>query len=124
MMEWKKTLKEVVVDYGFDGWHAADAQGPAMPVNHGYSEYLDDDFFFQFSEHIGEKRISEDGDRRCAEGAMICLGDGISEHDWRTIEGMRDLTYSFEISQAEGYAWLSDNSVFDVMRLDHERHGA
>ena len=281
-------LQEVVSDYGFDGWHAADAQCPAMPINYGPSEYLADDIFFQFAEHLGKERLDakylqrfdvpienlekkherlsyvwhnfkhewmdfissrweslhakatatlhgmgkeimlnscvtqsvfesmfyygldtrrlaaigidyfivetvatsfaliyadkgelfnfaasmaelkaalpnvklimltpvkdvvesfnsirhaphrlerdfyfianqtiagKAGDKRCADGFMICLGDGIPENEWKILAAIRDLAYSFEIAETEGFVWLSDNAVFDAMRSDHERHG-
>lgn len=277
-------LKETVFDYAFAGWHAADAQCPAMPINYG--SYIDDDIFSQFAEHIGKERVDarylqrfdtpnmeinrermpyvwhnfkyewmdfissrweslhkkatamlhgmgkeimlnscftksvfesmfyfgldprrlaeigidyflvesvatsmallsgdkgelfnyascmaelktvlpnvklimlsgmkdvvesynairhapnrlerdfyfianqtiagNSGDKRCADGFMICLGDGISENEWKVLAKIRDLTYSFEIAETDGFVWLSDNAVFDAMRTDHERHG-
>jgi len=281
-------LKQVVSDYGFDGWHAADGQGPAMPINYGPSPYISDDIFFQFLEHIGKEKVETvflqkfdspvenvemkyerrsyvwrefkyewmdfissrwesflskaaamlhemnreimlnscftksvfesmfyfgfdtrrlvnigmdyflvesvatsmallEGDkgevfnyaacmaelkaalpniklimlagvkdavesyntirhapcrlerdfyfianqtisdknttRRCADGFMICLGDGMSETEWKTLGKIQNLTYSFDIAETEGFVWLSDSAVFDAMRQDHDRHG-
>ena len=49
-------LQKVVVDYGFNGWHGADSQGPGCSLCSGDAS---DEFIFQFAEYFGKDRIDK-----------------------------------------------------------------
>ena len=47
-------LVDVLRDYGFDGWHGADGQGPGWNLTHSDSS---DGFVFQFAEYLGKDKL-------------------------------------------------------------------
>ncbi len=47
-------LVKVVKDYGFDGWHGADGEGPGWNLTHSDSS---DGFVFRFAEYLGKDRL-------------------------------------------------------------------
>ncbi len=47
-------MREVALDYGFDGWHGPDCQGPLGPLSIGDAS---DEMFFQFAEHVGKDKF-------------------------------------------------------------------
>ena len=47
-------LVDVLRDYGFDGWHGADGQGPGWNLTHSDSS---DSFVFQFAEYLGKDKL-------------------------------------------------------------------
>ena len=47
-------LVKVVQDYGFDGWHGADGEGPGWNLTHSDSS---DGFVFRFAEYLGKDKM-------------------------------------------------------------------
>ncbi|OQA82264.1 MAG: hypothetical protein BWY31_03304 [Lentisphaerae bacterium ADurb.Bin242] len=80
---------------------------------------LERDFYMLSNQTI----LCRNGLRRCADGYMICLGDGITPQEWSFLNNLRKETYSFGPVRSGELVWLLDPAVFDPMREDHRKHG-
>jgi len=60
---------------------------------------------------------------RCADGYIVCLGDGITPQEWIFLNTLRKEAFSFEPAENGELVWLLEPKVFDPMRADHQKHG-
>ncbi len=61
--------------------------------------------------------------RRAADGCLVCLGDGISPEEWRSLTRVVDQCFAFDIAEAGDAGWLVAPELFDAMQEDYDRHG-
>ncbi len=61
--------------------------------------------------------------RRCADGFMMCLGDGLSRDEWRWLKRQWDLGFAFEAESAGDFTWIWDDTMVDALRSDYPRFG-
>ena len=65
----------------------------------------------------------DDGLRRCADGILYCLGDGITKDEWRQLNALTETAFSFKPTISGELEWLVESTSFDRLRKDHEKHG-
>ena len=57
--------------------------------------------------------------RRCSDGVMFCLGDGITSEQWKTLEKWREQSCGFPAKAADGWTLYLDKSLYDSMISDY-----
>ena len=67
--------------------------------------------------------ITEEGEKRCADGMLVCLGDSLKKQEWRSLVEYVRQAADFPIAKSEGYAWLYSDAVQDAMPDSFMKHG-
>ncbi len=67
--------------------------------------------------------LSNNQGRRCADGHMVCLGDGLTTADWQYLDRLHKMCFDFDLAAAGDFAWLSVPAIYDALRDDHEANG-
>lgn len=57
--------------------------------------------------------------KRCSDGVMFCLGDGITTPEWRFLNTLIKQSYSFAATEADGWTLYLDKSLYDSMISDY-----
>jgi len=60
---------------------------------------------------------------RAADGHLICLGDGITAQEWKYLEEIREMSFSFDISRAGDMVWMVAPEIFDPLIKEYEKYG-
>lgn len=60
---------------------------------------------------------------RAADGHLICLGDGITTQEWKYLEDIRKMSFSFDISRAGDMVWMVAPEIFDPLVKEYEQFG-
>ena len=61
--------------------------------------------------------------RKCADGVMICLGDALEKHHWKTINTLLNRTGNIRVESSGELVWLADAASFDLLVDDHWKNG-
>ena len=72
---------------------------------------------------MNQTMMTENGEKRCTDGVMYCLGDGIPAAEWDLVNTMYKQATDFTPVSTEGYCRLYDHDLFDRLFKDHDRHG-
>ncbi|MEI6423257.1 MAG: hypothetical protein WCP55_13630 [Lentisphaerota bacterium] len=56
--------------------------------------------------------------KRCADGFMVCLGDGISSTEWAYLQKQWNIGYSFDPVRTGNLTWIFDDATVDRLRED------
>ena len=64
-----------------------------------------------------------DGLRRCADGILYCLGDGITKDEWKQLNTLTETACSFNPTVSGELEWLVESSSFDELRNDYDLYG-
>ncbi len=67
--------------------------------------------------------ITPAGEKRCANGMLVCLGDSLKQLEWQALEQFVMQAANFPIAKSEGYAWLYSDAVQDAMPDSFMKHG-
>jgi len=60
---------------------------------------------------------------RCADGFMCCLGDGISNMEWKYLRNQWNMSYSFKPVRVGKLTWILDDTTIDELRNDYPANG-
>ena len=60
---------------------------------------------------------------RCADGFLVCLGDGLTGEDWTYLRSIWNIGFGFAAEQAGDITWLWDNSTIDALLDEYPRLG-
>lgn len=63
------------------------------------------------------------GGKRCSDGVMFCLGDGITPEGWKFLTTLHEQTYSFPATQADGWKLFLNKELYDRMQEDYLTKG-
>ena len=61
--------------------------------------------------------------KRCADGQLYCLGDGILKEEWNRLNRLNDDIFGFTPETCGELTWLVESSSFDRLRDDHIKYG-
>lgn len=67
--------------------------------------------------------LTADGERRIADGLLICLGDNLTAPDWKRLWEHFDQAFGFQNLGNEGYTWLYSDRLYNRLKDDYILHG-
>lgn len=67
--------------------------------------------------------LTQYGERRCANGMLVCLGDNLTASDWSKLQEYHSQAYDFPNIGSEGYVWLYSDRLYDRLKEDYPLHG-
>lgn len=67
--------------------------------------------------------LTKDGEKRCANGMLVCLGDNLRAEDWQKLRGYFEQAYGFACHGSEGYVWLYCDEIYDRLRDAYPQYG-
>jgi len=80
---------------------------------------LEREFFTLSNTYINNKNHLE----RCADGFLVCLGDGLLHSNWEYLRGIWETGFEFAAEKAGDITWLWDETILDGLLREYPELG-
>lgn len=84
--------------------------------------HLERDYLVQASQQIVNAQTQKL--ERCANGVLVCLGDSLTEADWKLLTNLRRRSLDFNPVSGGDLVWGLDENVFGRLKASHQSNAA